>query len=266
MAAEAPGDGVLLAVEDGVATLTLNRPEAGNALDLPMMRTFRAHAQALSERTDVRVVVLRAAGKMFCVGGDLGWMASNEDRATALRALADELHAGLVLLRGLAAPVVAVVHSTAAGAGFSLAAGADIAIAGESAKFTMAYTKVGLSPDGSSTWVLPRLVGHRKAAELMLLNPTLTAAEAVGLGLITRAVPDADLEAEVAQVVATLHAGSLASSGAVKHLLDASATSTFADQVALEAETIARLAAGPEGREGVAAFLERRRPDFPGVA
>ncbi|MCW3039834.1 MAG: Enoyl-CoA hydratase/isomerase [Solirubrobacterales bacterium] len=260
------GDGVLLAVEDGVATLTLNRPDQGNALDLPMMRTFRAHAEALAERTDVRVVVLRGAGKMFCVGGDLGWMAAQEQRETALRALADELHAALLILRGLPAPVLAVAHSTAAGAGFSLVAGADLSYVASSARLTMAYTKVGLSPDGSSTWVLPRLIGQRRAAELMLLNPSLTAEEAAGLGLITRAVPDAELEDVVAQVVATLRDGSLAANAAVKRLLDASATSTFEDQVHREAAEIAALAAGPEGREGVGAFLERRKPDFRGAA
>lgn len=262
----ATDEGVLLEVEGGVATLTLNRPDAGNALDLPMMQTFRAHAEALAERTDVRVVVLRAAGKMFCVGGDLGWMASNEDRESALKALADELHAALLILRGLDAPVVAAVHSVAAGAGLSLAAGADLSIAADSAKFTMAYTKVGLSPDGGSTWLLPRLIGTRRAAELMLLNPTLSAADAVTAGFITKAVPAADLDAEVAHVVATLHAGSLSANSAVKRLLDATATATFEDQTRLEATTIAALAAGPEGREGVASFLERRKPDFPGAS
>ncbi|WP_354701374.1 Trans-2-decenoyl-[acyl-carrier-protein] isomerase [Paraconexibacter sp. AEG42_29] len=257
---------VLLEVDDAVATLTLNRPDAGNALDLPLMVEFRERAQDLAERTDVRVVVLRAAGRMFCVGGDLGWMAEHADRQAALRSLADELHAGLLILRGLDAPIVAVVHSTAAGAGLSLAAGSDIAIAVDTAKFTMAYTKVGLSPDGGSTWLLPRLIGTRRATELMLMNPTLTAAQAVEVGLITRAVPADELEGAVATVVDTLRDASLASSSAVKRLLDASATSTFEDQMQLEAESIAGLAAGPEGREGVGAFLERRPADFRGAA
>jgi 2-(1,2-epoxy-1,2-dihydrophenyl)acetyl-CoA isomerase len=266
MTAEPPDqEPVLLAVADGVATLTLNRPDAGNALDLPLMLRFRACVEDLAERTDVRVVVLRAAGRMFSVGGDLGWMAAHPDRQAALRRLADVLHAGLLVLRGLDAPVVAVVHGTAAGAGLSLAAGADIAIAADSARFTMAYTKVGLSPDGGSTWLLPRLIGTRRATELMLLNPTLTAAQAVEIGLITRAVPAEDLETEVATVVAALHAGSASANGAVKRLLDASGAATFEAQLMREAEAISELAAAPEGREGVGAFLERRPADFLGA-
>jgi 2-(1,2-epoxy-1,2-dihydrophenyl)acetyl-CoA isomerase len=265
MSAAAQTGGVLLDVQDAVATLTLNRPDAGNALDLPLVQSLRAHAEALAARTDVRVVVLRAAGRMFCVGGDLGWMASHDDREAALRALAEELHAGLLVLRALDAPVVAVVHATAAGAGLSLAAGADLALAAESATFVTAYTKVGLSPDGGSTWLLPRLVGTRRAAELMLLNPKLSAAQAQEAGLITRAVPDADLDTAVADVVRTLRGGSLAANGAVKRLLDASATAAYEDQLALEAASIAKLSGGPEGREGVDAFLERRAADFLGA-
>ncbi|MCW2998956.1 MAG: Enoyl-CoA hydratase/isomerase [Solirubrobacterales bacterium] len=265
MSPEPDGATVLLDVRDGVATLTLDRPDAGNALDLPLVQALHAYAQALAARTDVRVVVLRASGRMFCVGGDLAWMASHEDREAALKSLADELHAGLLVLRGLDAPVVAVVHATAAGAGLSLAAGADIALAADSATFVMAYTKVGLSPDGGSTWLLPRLVGTRRATELMLLNPKLTAAQAQEIGLITRAVPDADLETEVAAVVAAVRDGSLAAHGAVKRLLDASSSATYAEQLALEASTIAQLAGGPEGREGVGAFLERRAADFAGI-
>lgn len=258
---------VTLEVADAVATLTLNRPDNGNALDLDLVRALEGHANALAERDDVRVVVLRAAGKMFCVGGDLGWMVSNDDRAAALRELADTLHRGLLVLRGLDAPIVAVVHSTAAGAGLSLAAGADLCLAADSAKFTMSYTKVGLSPDGGSTYLLPRLIGERRTAELMLLNPVLTAAQAAEIGLITRAVPADELEAAVDAVVATLRDGSLASNSSVKRLLDASATAeSYEAQVALEAETIAAMAAGPEGREGVGAFLERRTPDFRGVS
>jgi 2-(1,2-epoxy-1,2-dihydrophenyl)acetyl-CoA isomerase len=261
----ADNETVLLDVTDGVATLTLNRPDAGNAMNLELVQALRAHAESLTGRTDVRVVVLRAAGKMFCVGGDLGWMASHDDREAALRQLADELHAGLLVLRSLDAPVVAVVHATAAGAGLSLAAGADISLAGESASFVMAYTKVGLSPDGGSTWLVPRLIGTRRAAELMLLNPQLTAAQAVEAGLVSRVVPDGELDATAAKLAGQLAAGSLAAHGAVKRLLEASATATFEEQLSLEAVTIAGLSAGSEGREGVGAFLERRKPDFPGA-
>jgi 2-(1,2-epoxy-1,2-dihydrophenyl)acetyl-CoA isomerase len=144
--------------------------------------------------------------------------------------------------------------------------GADICLAGERASFVRAYTKIGLSPDGGSTWLLPRLVGTRRATELMLLNPQLTAAQAAEAGIITRVVADDELETAAAALTAQLAAGSLAAPGSVKRLLDASATATFEDQLALESSTIAAMAAGPEGREGVTSFLERRKPDFPGAA
>lgn len=253
---------VLLDVSDGVATLTLNRPDAGNAMNMELVCALRAHADGLAGREDVRVLVIRSSGRMFCVGGDLGWMASHDDREAALRALADELHAALLALRALPAPVVAVVHATAAGAGLSLAAFADIAIAGHSASFVTSYTKVGLSPDGGSTWMLPRLVGTRRAAELIMLNPRLDAADAVAAGLITRAVPDDELAAAANAIIATLRDGSLAANSAAKRLLNASSDATFPEQLEREAASIAALAAGAEGLEGVSAFLERRRPDF----
>lgn len=249
-------------VADGVATLTLNRGDAGNALNMDLVSALRGHVEALAGHEDVRVVVLRSVGKMFCVGGDLGWMTSNHDREAALRALADELHAALLGLRALPAPVVAVVQGTAAGAGLSLAAFADVAIAGHAASFVMSYTKVGLSPDGGSTWMLPRLIGTRRTAELILLNPKLGAQDAVAAGLITRAVPDDELQAAADAVIATLRDGSFAANSAAKALLNASPDATFTEQLEAEAASIATLAAGPEGREGVAAFLERRTPDF----
>ena len=167
---------VLLTIEDGLARLVLNRPDAGNAMDTALVSALLGHARALGERADVRVVVLAAAGRAFCVGGDLKHFASQgDDVARGVRAVADPLHEALELLSSLDAPVVAAVNGVAAGAGMSLVCAADLAIAGESARFTMAYTAAGLSPDGGATWFLPRIVGARRAAELMLLNDRLDA-------------------------------------------------------------------------------------------
>jgi 2-(1,2-epoxy-1,2-dihydrophenyl)acetyl-CoA isomerase len=256
---------VALTIEDGVARLVLNRPDAGNAMDTTLVSALLGHAKALGERDDVRVVVLAAAGRAFCVGGDLKYFASQGDDVTrGVRAIADPLHEALERLASLDAPVVAAVNGVAAGAGMSLVCAADLAVAGESARFTMAYTASGLSPDGGSTWYLPRIVGVRRAAELMLLNERLDARAAAALGIVTRVVPDDDLESEVESVARALATGPTRAYGAVKRLLRTSVTSTLAAQLAEESATIAELAAAPDGREGVAAFLAKRSPEFTG--
>jgi 2-(1,2-epoxy-1,2-dihydrophenyl)acetyl-CoA isomerase len=137
-------------------------------------------------------------------------------------------------------------------------------LAAESARFTMAYTAAGLSPDGGSTWLLPRIVGHRRAAELALTNRRLDAAEAAELGIVTRVVADADLDAEVAELARALAAGPTRAYGEVKRLLSLSPTRTLSEQLADEAQTIGRMAGGPAAREGIAAFLQKRAPDFTG--
>jgi 2-(1,2-epoxy-1,2-dihydrophenyl)acetyl-CoA isomerase len=172
------------------------------------------------------------------------------------------MHAGIEALATLDAPLISVVRGAAAGGGMSIAISADIVLAAESATFTMAYTAIGFPPDGGSSWTLPRLVGLRRATELLLLNERLGAAAARDLGLVTRVVADDALDAEADALARRLAAGPTAAHGAIKRLLRASATSTPAVQLAEEARTIAALSAGPEGREGVSAFLEKRAPNF----
>jgi 2-(1,2-epoxy-1,2-dihydrophenyl)acetyl-CoA isomerase len=256
---------VFLRVEGGVARLTLNRPDAGNAMDPSLVAGLRVCASELERRDDVRVVVVDAVGKAFCVGGDLRYFASKgDDVGAAVLGLATELHAALAALVQLEAPVVAAVNGVVAGGGLSLVCTADLVFAAASATFTCAYTAVGLSPDGGSTWLLPRILGTRRAAELMLLNDRLNAHAALEAGLVTRVVADEDLEAEVEQMARTLAAGPTRAYGAVKRLLAASATATLEAQLADEAATIAALAASPDGREGVAAFLAKRPSAFEG--
>jgi 2-(1,2-epoxy-1,2-dihydrophenyl)acetyl-CoA isomerase len=252
-----------LAVEGGVARLTLNRPDAGNALDPPTAAALAAHATELEARDDVRAVVLTGAGKAFCVGGDLRFMAdAGDDAERAVRALATDFHAALESLARLDAPVITAVNGVAAGGGMSMAIAGDLVLAAESARFTMAYTAAGLAPDGGSTWLLPRLVGLRRATELMLLNERLSAAQALELGLVTRVVPDAELAAAAGELAAQLAAGATRAYGEVKRLLRTSATTSFSDQLVEEATTIGRCAGSPHGREGIAAFLEKRAPSF----
>jgi 2-(1,2-epoxy-1,2-dihydrophenyl)acetyl-CoA isomerase len=251
------GSPVELSFSGGVADLRIS-----GAIDLEWARMLRTHAAALREHDDVRVVRIWGAGRFFCPGGDLRWMADQTDRQTAVRELADTLHAGLLNLAALDAPIVAQVHGVAAGAGVSLVLGADIAIAGESATFSLAYSGVGLSPDGGSSWLLPRIVGYRRALEIMLLNPTVDAHEAARLGMVSRAVPDDDLSTAVDGVVSQLAAGPTAAFGAAKRLARRSLESTFEDQLDAEAGLIAKLAGCPAGTEGIRAFIEKRRPVF----
>lgn len=257
---------LLLDVTAGVARLTLNRPDQGNALNAELGAALRAAASEIEARDDVRVVVLAAAGKSFCVGGDLAFMEQSGDRLdTAVHALATDAHAAIQTLIGLPAPVVAAVNGVAAGGGVGLAlTTADLVVAAASARFVLAYTAAALTPDCGASWILPRLVGPRLAAELLLLNRPVGAAEALELGMVTQVVDDDRLDDVVAELAGTLAAGPTAAYGSVKRELAAAATATLAEQLALEADEIAANASGRDGREGIAAFLAKRPPAFTG--
>jgi len=253
-------------VRDGIARITFNRPQAGNALDPDLIAAFREAAESLHGRDDVGAVILTGAGKNFSVGGDLRFMhAAGDDVEASVYALASEMHAGIEALATLEAPVIAAVRGAAAGGGMSIAIATDVVLAAESATFTMAYTALGFPPDGGASWTLPRLVGLRRATELLLLNERLSAAAAHEIGIVTRVVADDALDVEADALARRLADGPTGAYGAIKRLLRASGTSTPAQQLAEEARTIGRLSASPDGREGVAAFLEKRAPQFGGT-
>lgn len=250
-------------VDGGVATITLSSPGNANSMTPEWGRCLRADVAELTASAGLKVVVLRAEGKAFCVGGDIRSFAEADDTRALLWSLAADLHESILRLRALDAPLVASVQGVAAGAGLSLVLAADLAIAGRSAFFSTAYTAAGLSPDGGMSWTLPRIVGRRRAAELLLTNRRVRAEEAAEIGLVTETVDDDQLEARTAEVVAALAKGSPASFGATRRLLDSAATTTFEQQLSLEAATIARLGAAPGGQEGLNAFLEKRAAVFP---
>jgi 2-(1,2-epoxy-1,2-dihydrophenyl)acetyl-CoA isomerase len=164
----------------------------------------------------------------------------------------------------MAAPLVVAVNGTAAGAGFSIAISGDLVVMAESAKLTMAYTAAGLSPDGSSTWFLPRLVGMRRAQELMLTNRRLSAAEALEWGLVNQVVPDAELAATAGALAKQLASGATRAFGTVKSLLASTFSESLETQMELEARGIAAMAGGADGREGIEAFVAKRAPKFSG--
>ena len=257
-------DSVLLVKrEKGAVWLTLNRPDAGNAIDLPLADALLAAALECEADPQVRCVAITGNGKLFCAGGDVpSFATAAEGPGPFLRKLAGKLHEALVVFARMAKPVVTMVQGPAAGAGMSLAIGADIVLAGRRAHFTPAYGAIGLTPDGGMSWTLPRLVGLRKAQEILLANLRTGADEAATLGMITRVVDDEALLAETQAVVDRLVAGPVAAAGAVRALLQASFGSDFATQLDREVDGISAAGAGAEGSEGLASFLEKRPAVF----
>ena len=253
-------------VADGVARLTLDRPDAANAFTTETCREMLEAFIACDHRDDVRAVLLTGAGRMFTAGGDLKFFAAQGDRlGGALKEITTYLHAAVSRMAHMDPPVVCAVNGMAAGAGVSLVAACDYVVAAaDAARFTLAYTAGGLSPDGSSTWFLPRLVGLRRARELILTNRVLAAAEAQEIGLVDRVVPDADLAGEAARQAASFAAGPTKAYGAAKRLLLDGMIGGLETQMDREARSISDLARTADLREGVAAFVAKRKPDFRG--
>ncbi|SFB85385.1 2-(1,2-epoxy-1,2-dihydrophenyl)acetyl-CoA isomerase [Nocardioides terrae] len=247
-------------LRDGAARITLVDGDRGNTLTLESGDALLA-AVRRARTESARVIVLRATGRFFSAGGDIGTFADLPDVTSGIDDLAEVLHRIVSeLIRGDAV-VVSAVHGVAAGAGFPLAAAADVVLAAESARFTLGYTKLGFSVDGGSS-LLVHTLGLHRALRLALLNDVLTAAEAHAAGLVARVVPDAELAAVTEHVVAGLLAGPAAAQADVKRLFREVAEP--APESALRRETLAirRNAAAPDGREGVSAFLEKRPPRF----
>lgn len=249
-------------VADSVASITLNRPEAGNSLNPDLARELKEVARRCDRDPSIRAILLSANGKMFCVGGDLkGMKDAGDDADQFVKGMADDLHSAISTLSRMKASLVVAVKGTAAGAGFSIALAGDIVIAGPNAKFTMAYTASGLSPDGGSTYFLPRLVGLRRAQELALTNRVLNAQEAREWGIVTQ-VSDEDDPFEAARALCRILAdGSLNALGEAKRLLLASFDNSLETQMELEGRAIASNAL-IDGREGIAAFFEKRKPNY----
>ena len=254
-----------LELDGSVATLTLNRPDAANAFHIELAHEFMLAAIECDENPEIRALILTGAGRMFCAGGDLKSFAGYGEQISAkLKEITAYLHSASSRLTRMRAPVISAVNGVAAGAGFSIAVASDLVVAAESAKFTMAYTAAGLSPDGSSSYFLPRLIGLRRTQELMLTNRRLSAREALDWGLVNTVVPDDELMKHVTDQARILASGATRAYGTVKKLLVETFGQSLEGQMELEARGIASMAGTADGREGIAAFLERRQPDFKG--
>ncbi len=256
---------IKLSIEDQVARLTLERPDAANGMNLQLMRDLSDAVNVCATSPEVRAVLLTGSGRFFSAGGDLQSFASELDNLPRLlNELTLYLHAAISRMARMDSPVIAAVNGPCAGAGMSLACACDYVLAAESASFTMAYTAAGLSPDGSSTWFLPRRIGELRARELMLTNRKLSAAEAVEWGLANRVVADADLLAEAGKLAASFAQGPTRSFGRVKTLLNDTFAQGMETQMEMEARAIAASATTQDAQEGIGAFLQKRKPVFTG--
>ena len=254
-----------LEVANRIATLTLNRPDAANGMNLELTQELAVAAAQLDADGEVKAVIVTAEGRFFSAGGDLKSMSSDDpdfNPGVYIKDVADYLHKALSIFARMEAPVIVAVNGMAAGAGFSFSLAGDMAIAAKSAAFTMAYTAAGLSPDGGSTYTLPRLIGERRAKELMLTNKMLSAQDALEWGLINAVVEDDQLMQEANKLAAMFVSGSKRAFGDVKTLLLSSDSTSFEAQMEIESRTIRNALLSEDGVEGTTAFVEKRKPQF----
>jgi 2-(1,2-epoxy-1,2-dihydrophenyl)acetyl-CoA isomerase len=252
--------------DGAVAIIRLNRPEAANSLNALMSEELLKAATHCDSNPEIRAVVLTGKGRMFCAGGDLvTFAAQGEAMAEYIRYTTTGLHAAIARFARMNAPYLVAVNGTAAGAGFSMAITGDLVFAAASAKFTEAYTNAGVSPDGSGTYFLPRLVGRVKAMRLILMNDVLTAEQAKAWGLVNEVLPDDRLMPHVLEVAHKLANGPTLAYGEAKRLLVDSMSNSLETQMELETRAIAGLARHSEdARNAIAAFARKQKPEFRG--
>ena len=257
---------VLASLDEGVFHLRLNRPEAGNGLHVPMLRALYDALMLAHGDPRVRALLLTGEGKLFCGGGDVKEFASHGERLPEyLKEATTWLGAAASAMMRLEAPVVTAVHGFAAGGGgMGYVLASDIVLAGRSAKFLTGATRVGMAPDAGSSVTLSRIVGLRKAMELALLNPILSADEALELGIVTRVVPDEELFDRAGELARELAGGPTLAFAATKRLLWDGLGGTVEQALPAESRAVSELSGTADAREGLAAVLEKRAPRFAG--
>jgi 2-(1,2-epoxy-1,2-dihydrophenyl)acetyl-CoA isomerase len=253
-------------VDQGVATIRLNRPEAGNAIDLTLVEDFYEAVFRAAADPAVRAVLLCGAGRSLSTGGDLTTFAGldGSELSGRLRHMVDLYHLALDRLTRIDPPVVCAVRGAAAGGGLGLLHVSDVVVAADDSKFALGYAAIGLASDGGNTWFLPRLVGLRRAQQLMLLGRRLTAAEALDWGLVTEVVPAAEVEDRARALALRLAAGPTQAFGRMKRLLRDSWTADLPGQLSAETTQMSEAGASADAAEGIAAFVAKRPPAFHG--
>jgi 2-(1,2-epoxy-1,2-dihydrophenyl)acetyl-CoA isomerase len=252
-------------VSRGVATLTLNRPDAMNSLNLELKNALKEAVTAVAEDPDVRAVVLTGAGRAFCAGQDLREHVAALDSVSVeeiWRTVPQHYVPVATALATMPKPVIAAVNGIAAGAGASLAFACDLRIAADTAGFNLAFSTIGLSADTGATWTLPRLVGRAKALEMLLMPSTVPASAALELGLVNQVVPAAELGPAAAELAGELAAGPTIAYGAIKQAVAYSATHPLDESLAFEGEMMTLTGSTEDHRNAVAAFVAKERPTF----
>ncbi|MFC4602294.1 enoyl-CoA hydratase-related protein [Rhodococcus kronopolitis] len=253
-------------LEGEVLRIAISTANNGTSLDFDGVAQGTAALRGLIAGTvPARSVLLVGEGPNFCAGGNVRAFAQAENRGEYLREIAVSLHEFVRVLAATEVPVVAAVHGWAAGAGMSLVCASDISIGGPSTKLRPAYPSIGYTPDGGMSWSLPRIVGIAKARELLLTDAVIGGDEAVRLGVLSRLVGDDEIQDEALRVARTLAAGPTSSYAGIKRLLAQSGQATLSEQLDAETDSISAAAETPAGREGVDAFVEKRRADFAGL-
>ncbi len=256
---------LLYAVSDGVATITFNRPAVMNALDVEMIHAFHETSEHAAADPEARVIVLRGAGPAFVAGGDVAMFRDKlAEMAKLVPELAGALHHGILALRRAPQPVIAAVHGAVAGAGLSIMLACDLVLAAAGTQFSMAYSRIGTSPDGGATWFLPRLTGYQKAMELMLLADAVDAETMQRLGVVNRVVAADQLAAETEKLARRLAVGPAQAYAETKALANRAMHAGLAAQLDAEALAFARCAKTEDFVEGITAFTGKRKPQFQG--
>lgn len=249
--------------EDEVAVVLLNRPEKFNSFELETIQKFANHLISLAVDSEVRSVVISGTGKAFCAGGDLKWILEYPHGPhAAIHELAARFHQAILEIRRMSKPVIAAVNGIAAGGGFSLALACDFRVMARSAILRQAYTSSGLTLDGGGTFTLPRLVGLARALEIVAFDKPISSEQALAWGLATKVVDDGQALEEAIKMAHELSSISLNAFGLSKKLLTDSFDTPFETQLEREREGISGCAAHPEGKEGIQAFTEKRKPAF----
>ena len=254
---------VLMQQRGNIREISLNRPEAYNALNLDMMTRLAETLASAAADQAVKGIMITGSGKAFCAGGDLKWIhQQGEGAGSVLHRLAPQFHLSITEIRRTGKPVVAAINGIAAGGGFSLALACDFRVMGESAILRQAYTSSGLSIDGGGSFALPRLVGLARALEIMAFDDPISSHRALEWGLVTKVVPDREVVPEALALLDRLGKGSLHSFACSKRLMTDSFNNTLETQLELERQGISDCAAHPDGQEGIRAFVEKRKPTF----
>ncbi|MBM3650636.1 MAG: 2-(1,2-epoxy-1,2-dihydrophenyl)acetyl-CoA isomerase [Alphaproteobacteria bacterium] len=257
-------DKIAVACDAGLATLTLNAPDKLNAVSRKMIGELKDCWEKLAADTSVRAVLLTGAGRGFCAGADLSDPDRGKEGGDSGTALDKFFNPVIRLMRAMPKPIVAAVNGPAAGVGMSFAMASDVAIAAKSATFLQAFARIGLLPDGGSTWFLPRLVGEQRARALAMLAPQITAQQAKEWGLIWDVVEDGDLMKTAGELARRLADGPTQALGRIKEAIGRAAANTLDQQLDLERDSQRLLGRSEDFREGVAAFLAKRKPAFKG--